>query len=88
MIEKPVANDEQAETSQAEDAVKQKEVERAEKLDRLVREIFEERREAFEELAKGYSSDASFPEDRMDDVMNSLMDRRSKLFEKLAEGSK
>lgn len=80
-MEKPIANDEKAETLQADEAVKQNAIERAEKLDRLVREIFEERREVFEELAKGYSSDESFPEDRMDEVMNSLIERRSKLFE-------
>lgn len=58
--------------------------ERAEKIDLLVREIFDERREAFIELAKGPSPNESPFETKM----NELMERRKTLFEKLAEDPK
>ncbi len=65
-----------AEVSETEEAIKQREIERAEKLAALTKGIFEERREAFLELAKGPSPNEG------------LMDRRSKLFEKFAEDEK
>ncbi|MEK7830167.1 MAG: hypothetical protein AAB401_03730 [Acidobacteriota bacterium] len=80
--------EELAEVSETEEAIKRREIERAEKLAALTKEIFEERREAFLELAKGPSPNESSIESRMDAAADSLMDRRSKLFEKLAEGAK
>lgn len=56
------------ETVNSEDAQKSAEIDRAAQLDSLISKIFDERREAFEELAKGPSPNQSSPKEQAENA--------------------